>query len=85
MKKNDEHHNADYCLFAGHCFYLKGGSDDFKSFGTVDELKTFYAKNANAWSKDVGGYPDPWGIIAKRSTMKSVLSTSGHEMEGIRR
>lgn len=65
--------SACYALFAGHCYYPRGGSDDFRGFGTIEGLKKLYAENADKWSADVGGCRDPWGHIAERETMKTVL------------
>ena len=70
--------SAGYALFAGHCYYPEGGSEDFRGFGTVEELKKLYAENADKWSRDTGSYEDPWGQIAERGTMKTMLCTRGH-------
>lgn len=59
-------------LFAGSSYYPLGGADDFKAFGTVEELKKIYDKNANQWAK--GSYSSPWGQIVSLTTM-SVLYT----------
>lgn len=62
-----------YALFAGHCFYPSGGASDLRAIGTISELKQMYAKSANKWSKEIGGYPDPWGHIASLPSLKIVL------------
>jgi hypothetical protein len=65
-------------LFAGHHYYPRGGADDFRCFGSSEEeLKRIYAENAAAWSRDDGGYPDPWGQIVDLRTMKVLSQTDG--------
>lgn len=36
--------NNRYALFAGHNYYPNGGFEDFKAFGTLDELKAMRNK-----------------------------------------
>lgn len=65
--------NDTYALFAGHNYYPCGGAEDFRAFGSLDELKALFAEKADEWSLGAGGYPDAWGHIADARTMKVVL------------
>lgn len=68
-----------YALFSGHCYYPDGGAEDFRAWGTIEELKQLYASNADKWSMDAAGsYVDPWGQIAERETMAVILTIRGH-------
>jgi hypothetical protein len=58
-----------FALFAGHPYYPEGGASDFRAFGTVDELKELYAAKADEWSRERGGYEEPWGQIVNVTTM----------------
>lgn len=68
-----------FCLFAGGDFYPCGGANDFRGFGTAEELKSLYAENCEQWARDNGGRP--WGHICERSTMNIISRTDGATCE----
>jgi len=72
--------DASCCaLFSGHCYYPEGGAEDFRAWGSIEELKELYAANADKWSKDAAGtYADPWGQIVDMETMTIMLTIRGH-------
>lgn len=62
---------GEYLLFAGHCYYPKGGMDDLVATGTIEELKEYFLVNA----RDIaaGSYVHNWAEIVETKTLRVVL------------
>lgn len=64
--------SENYGLFAGSRYYPEGGAWDFRGFGDLGTLKSYYAKNISRWADC-----SPWGQIVDMATMKCLYSIYG--------
>lgn len=71
-----------YSLFAGRVFYPDGGSQEFRGFGTVEELKKLYETSYPLWAQEYS-FRGSWGHVCDHDTMK-VVSVAVHGPDGVR-
>lgn len=60
-------------LFAGLNYYPRPGVDDFRGFGTMEELKALYAEKIQEWTNTINiEHLDSWGQIVNPETMEEI-------------